>query len=111
MRLSLLVGPARTQTLALTGRTLDATDAMHLGLISRMCTPGTARASALDLVAELKRNSPTALRQTLLATRAIREQMAGGLFEQESQCAARTWLSGEWKQGLVARKTGRDPRW
>lgn len=111
VQLSLLVGPARAQALTLTGETLDAAEALSLGLVSRLCPPGAARAGALDLVAELQRTSPTVRQQTLLANRAIRQKLAGGLFEQESQCAARTWISGEWKQGLSALGSGRDPRW
>ncbi|HHO52187.1 MAG TPA: enoyl-CoA hydratase/isomerase family protein [Deltaproteobacteria bacterium] len=111
VQLSLLVGPARAAALTLTGSTLDASEAMSLGLVSRLCPPGMARAGALDLVAEMQRTSPTARRQTLLAHRAIRQKMAEGLFEHESQCAARTWISGEWQQGLSARRSGREPSW
>ncbi|MBX2797602.1 MAG: enoyl-CoA hydratase/isomerase family protein [Myxococcales bacterium] len=97
VNLSLLLGPARAQDIALTGRLLSAEDARGMGLVSQLCPSGSARATALDLVAELRSTPDAARLQTVLAARGIRQRMAAELVEQESQCAARTWIAGDWR--------------
>ncbi|MEQ1505498.1 MAG: hypothetical protein ABMB14_24915, partial [Myxococcota bacterium] len=110
-RTTVLLGIARATDLALTGATLDADAAAAIGLVTRTTTPGGALSAALELVQELRRSSPVARTQTLLATRALHHKLAAELFDAESQGAARTWIAGEWHQALLARRDGREPTW
>ena len=96
-RLNLLLGPARTNHLLLSGGLLRAEGAMAAGLVSQLCKPGTARATALGYVADLRRASSSARLQSVLATRGIQNRLMREMFEQEDQAAARTWISGDWQ--------------
>jgi enoyl-CoA hydratase/carnithine racemase len=111
VRLSSLLGTARANHLVLTGQAIGAAEALAGGLISTTCTPGSARAAAIDFVAELRQTNPTARLQAILATRAIQAKLTQDLFEHEVQAAARTWISGDWLAGLQAVESGEEPSW
>jgi len=53
VRLPRLVGAGRALDLILTGRPVDAAEALHIGLADRVVPPGTARAAAEALAARL----------------------------------------------------------
>jgi enoyl-CoA hydratase len=66
VRLPRLIGQGRALDLVLTGRPVDAAEAVAIGLATRACPPGTARDEAIALAREL-----AALpRTTMLADRA-----------------------------------------
>src|SRR4029453_11901494 len=54
-RLARLVGPARAKDLILTGRQVDADEALRIGLVDRIVPHEEVNARALDLAAELAR--------------------------------------------------------
>jgi 2-(1,2-epoxy-1,2-dihydrophenyl)acetyl-CoA isomerase len=95
-RLTLLLGPARATDLALTGHELDAAGAQAAGIVNRVCPAGSALATALDVVAEMRRSTPTARLQALVAIRAVQQALVQAAGEHENQAAARTWIAGEW---------------
>ncbi len=53
IRLPRLIGQSRAMDLILTGREVDAEEALHLGLINRVVNDGTALAAAVDLAHQL----------------------------------------------------------
>ncbi len=61
-RLPRLVGPAWAQDLILTGRALDAHQALELGLVNRVTPPGQALAEARELAEQILRGGPLAAR-------------------------------------------------
>ena len=61
-RLPRLVGPAWAQDLILTGRVLDAAQALELGLVNRVTAPGQALAEARELAEQILRGGPLAAR-------------------------------------------------
>lgn len=95
--LTVALGASHAQALALTGEAWTTEQAREAGLLVSTYPTGAARAAALDLVAELRQGSATARLQTLLALRAIRQKLTDGMREQEIQCAARTWIAGDWQ--------------
>lgn len=95
-RLTMLLGASRATDLALTGAELDARTAATIGLADRICPPGSALTTALDVVQEMRRASPVARQQALVAIRAIRNATAESVAEHETQAAARTWIASEW---------------
>ncbi len=61
-RLPRLVGPAWAQDLILTGRVLGAQEALELGLVNRVTTPGQALAESRELAEQILRGGPLAAR-------------------------------------------------
>jgi enoyl-CoA hydratase/carnithine racemase len=103
-RLTLLLGGSRATDLALTGSELDARAAAAMGLVDRVCPPGAALTTALDVVQEMRRSSVVARQQSLVAIRAIRNAATESVAEHETQAAARTWIAGEWQARADAAK-------
>ena len=68
VRLPRAIGVARAKELILTGRRVGASEALAMGLVSRVARPGTLREVALELAGLVARNAPVSIRQ---AKRAI----------------------------------------
>jgi len=68
VRLPRAIGVARAKELILTGRRVGASEALAMGLVSRVARPGTLREVALELAGLVARNAPISIRQ---AKRAI----------------------------------------
>jgi len=79
VRLPRLIGAGRAMDLVLTGRPVDAAEALAIGLADRVVPTGTARAAAEQLAAHLAGFPQTCLRQDRLA---LLEQQ--GRTEQEA---------------------------
>lgn len=96
-RLLACLGPGRATHLALAGHPMSAAEAEILGLVQAVAPPGGALNAAVDLVHELRRTGPTARLQSLLALRAIQSKLANDVQDIETQHAARTWMSAEYR--------------
>ncbi|GGR92641.1 enoyl-CoA hydratase [Streptomyces aureoverticillatus] len=90
VRLPRIVGEGRAMDLILTGRPVDAPEALGMGLVNRVVPKGSARAAAEQLAAEIAAFPQTCLRHDRLSAR---EQH--GLPEQQA-------LAGELRHGLHA---------
>ncbi|CCB78138.1 putative enoyl-CoA hydratase/isomerase family protein [Streptantibioticus cattleyicolor NRRL 8057 = DSM 46488] len=82
VRLPRLIGLGRAMDLVLTGRPVDAAEALSIGLVNRVVPPGTSRAAAEQLAAGLARFPQDCLR-------ADRDSLLGqqGLPEEEAMAA------------------------
>jgi len=63
VRLPRTIGVGRAKDLILTGRRVGATEALALGLVSRVAPAGRLRAEALALAEEVAKNAPVSIRQ------------------------------------------------
>ena len=88
VRLPRLIGAGRAMDLILTGRPVDADEALRIGLVDRVVAPGEARAEAEALARQLAALPQTCLRQDRLSAL---EQW--GLSEDDA-------LRGELEHGL-----------
>ncbi|MGZ4644483.1 MAG: crotonase/enoyl-CoA hydratase family protein [Blastococcus sp.] len=90
VRLPRLIGQSRAMDLVLTGRPVEASEALAIGLANRVVPTGTARAAAEALAREVAAFPQTCLRQDRLS---LLEQ--DGLTEEAA-------IAGELRHGLVS---------
>ena len=109
-RLVDLVGPTLARDMLLTGRMLDAKEAMACGLATMVVPPSTLQQEVWHLAAELT----TRARSTIVATKAImlrlrdhRRPPMGADDDIIREC----YGSVEFKEGVDAFLNGRRPRW
>jgi enoyl-CoA hydratase/carnithine racemase len=104
-------GRAVARDLILTGRPIEAEEALRLGVADRLVPAGKALAAALELAGELATRSPTALR---LAKRAI-ETGTDLPLEDGIEVEDRAWreaaLGDDRREGVAAWNERRQPRW
>ena len=90
VRLPRLIGTSRAMDMILTGRPVDAAEALSFGLVNRVVPAGTVRAAAERLAARLAAFPQTCLRQDRLS---VLEQ--DGLDEPDA-------MANEFRHGLVS---------
>jgi enoyl-CoA hydratase len=88
IRLARLIGQSRAMDMVLTGRPVDAHEALAFGLANRVVPDGESRAAAEELAAQLARFPQRCLREDRLS-----------MLEQWGQTEAQA-LAGEFEHGL-----------
>ena len=97
--------------LALTGDTFPAERFHELGLVNRLAPPGAAVDVALELAEAIGHNGPLAL---AAAKRIMEEQFdwsADEMWEKQGAIAGPVMVSEDAKEGALAFKEKREPRW
>ncbi len=97
--------------IALTGDAQSAQRLHSLGLINRICAPGTSLPQALELAERIAANAPVSVRATkriLALTEALPEERAWVVQQPEIE---RVRASEDYREGLAAFKEKRPPRW
>jgi enoyl-CoA hydratase len=84
-RLARLVGRGRALDLLLTGRTIDAAEALAMGLVNRVVPPGSLLNEAKALARSITANGPLAVRYAIEAVnRGLDATLADGAFLEAS---------------------------
>src|SRR6476646_10019047 len=116
VRLPRMIGQGRALDLILTGRSVSAEEALHIGLVSRLVEPGKALAAALELAHVLAAFPQHGLRAdrmsvyeqwSLSPEDARRNELKHGLevlASGESRAGAQRFASGEGKHGEFKKK-------
>jgi enoyl-CoA hydratase len=110
-RLPRVVGLARAKELALTGRIVDAREAEHIGLVSRVVPVGQARAAADEIAAEIAQRGPIAVREVkrLIDASADLDIEAG--LEAEIDASERVFSTADMVEGANAFFAKRPPQY
>ncbi|MEV0680684.1 crotonase/enoyl-CoA hydratase family protein [Actinosynnema sp. NPDC050436] len=109
VRLPRLIGQSRAMDLVLTGRPVDAAEALAIGLANRVVPTGTSRAAAEELARELAAFPQTCLRQDRLSVleqdgldedAALAVEREHGLVSlREVEAGLARYLAGEGRHG------------
>jgi len=113
VRLPRIVGLGRAMDLILTGRPVDAHEALRMGLVDRVVAPGTARAAAQELAHQLAALPQTCLRSDRLSAyegldlplaAALANEFAHGTeaLEREAVAGAGRFAAGAGRHGRPA---------
>jgi enoyl-CoA hydratase len=109
-RLPRLVGRGRALDLMLTGRQIDAPEALAIGLIDRLVGPGDAEPAALALAHELRELSQPALHAVMRSVDAAADVALGEGLAWERREVQRLFAGGEAREGIAAFLERRDAR-
>jgi enoyl-CoA hydratase/carnithine racemase len=105
------VGRSAAKDLVLTGRRVDAAEALRLGLADRVVPRAELPAAARGLAAEIAGNAPTAVRLAKWAIDLGADLAQEAAMEVEDQAWRRAVLSDDRREGIAAWVEGREPRW
>lgn len=108
-RLADLIGPGRLRDLLLTGRLVDAAEALAIGLGTRVVSADQLDATVSALADELSTRATSTVRATkelMLRLRTFRTPPPGSADEVIERC----YGSADFREGVAAFKEGRKPR-
>ena len=100
--LTKLVGSAIASDLILTARTVNAEEALKIGLVNRVSGEGRSVNEALNLAEQIAQNGPKAVRYALAVIRQSQGLSLGKALELEAETAAELIASGECMHGITA---------
>ena len=106
IRLPRLIGQSRAMDLILTGRPVDAQEALAIGLANRVVPKGQALAAALELAAQLSAFPQTCLRNDRASALAQWSLDWDAATRQEVQLGRQTLASGESQSGAARFASG-----
>lgn len=107
--LTRLLGPGRAADLILTGRVVEAAEALALGLANRITAEGQCLAEAIALAESIAAMGPQAVRQALRVIRRTPDLPFTEALDFESRCAVELIAGGECITGITAFMTRSTP--
>ncbi|MGZ4426612.1 MAG: enoyl-CoA hydratase/isomerase family protein [Nocardioidaceae bacterium] len=104
-----VVGEAHARDLLLTGRTVDAEEALRLGLVSRVLPDAELRGTVLETAAGIARTAPIASRLTKVALRGGGHRDFETALEWEALAQPITLATADLQEGIAAAREKRPP--
>jgi enoyl-CoA hydratase len=105
-----VVGDAHARDLLLTGRVVDADEALRIGLVSRVLDPDTFRAEVLEIAAGVAAAAPIATRLTKLALLDGGHADLETALQWEAMAQPITLATEDLQEGIRASKEKRAPQ-
>ncbi len=105
-----VVGAAHARDLLLTGRTVDADEALRMGLVSRVLEEDGFLDAVLDTAAGIAATAPVASRLTTRALRGGRHADLAAALQWEALAQPVTLATDDLQEGIAAAREGRTPR-
>lgn len=96
-----VIGESAAMELLLTGRLIEADEALRLGLVSRIVPVAEVLAEALKVAGEISACGPESVRQVLETVRTGHGSL-GAALEREAACQSINYASGEFAEGVRA---------
>lgn len=109
-RLAMLLGQQEAMRLVLTGRRIDAAEALRIGLVAETVPAGQALARALELAGEIAARPPIAIRLAKARIRAVAEAGFAEALAADRQAFALLFATSDRREGLAAFREKRAPR-
>ncbi|HLY55649.1 MAG TPA: crotonase/enoyl-CoA hydratase family protein [Stellaceae bacterium] len=97
--------------MALTGDPLPAERLYQLGLVNRLCEPGTALETAVELAERIAENPALALRTVKRMVRRSLDMAEAGGWADQAEALAALRASEDYREGIQAFAEGRKPVW
>jgi enoyl-CoA hydratase len=107
-RLTQRVGKGRAMELIITGKTINATQAMNYGLANYVVPQTELLDKALSILKVCHEKSPIAVGNSIKAINALWDENANG-YEVEANLFGECFVSGDSKEGITAFKEKRKP--
>jgi enoyl-CoA hydratase/carnithine racemase len=105
------IGVGRAKEMIFRGRRIDASEAMHMGVVAKVTPPEELTAATMEVARDLCRSSPRALREAKVAIDAtVGVQLEEGVAL-EDEAWRRVIATEDRAEGIAAFNEKRDPRW
>jgi methylglutaconyl-CoA hydratase len=104
-----LVGGSKAADLILTARRVNANEALNLGLVNRVSSPGGVMDEALAIADAISKNGPRAIRASLEVIRGSADLPIREALELETSIASGLVASGECVHGISAFLSKKEP--
>jgi len=107
-----LIGGAAARDILLSGRRVDAEEALRLGLVTRICAEGQVLEESLAFAREVVRNcSPRSIAVTKRMLQQVNHQSFAEAFEQARLETRPAIRSSHFREGVAALRDHRAPNW
>jgi enoyl-CoA hydratase/carnithine racemase len=108
-RLTRLIGPAKAKEMILTCESVDAGEALRIGLVNKVVPTDRLMAEARELAATIGAKAPLAIRMAKKIVNAASAANFGDLYTCEPELVERLFLSQDPIEGITAFTEKRDP--
>jgi len=105
------IGLQQAKYLLLSGKKIDAEEAVKIGLIHSISRTGNLQDAARQFFKQIRENSPQAVFQTKRLLHQIPEDKIENLLDQACEYNARSRQFSDFKEGILSFLEKRDPKW